>query len=343
MTPPAETRRTALLQSPRFQDHDTGSHPENATRLQAIAAALDREQAHVIRPEIPFGPATDEALMRVHDARYVAGLRDFTAQGGGWLDADTYAGPDSFQIAALGAGAGVAAVDAVLDSVVQRAFVLCRPPGHHATPQRGMGFCLFNTVAVAAEHALDRGIERVLIVDWDVHHGNGTQDAFYDSDRVLFCSLHQSPLYPGTGAAYEQGEGTGLGYTLNVPLPAGTDDARYLAAFDEFVVPAANAFQPQIVLISAGFDAHQRDPLANLRLTTSCFAALAERVAKIANDHAQGRVIAILEGGYDPPALAESVLAVLAILDADGAVLSPGAEKVSAGTITPEQSTQSDT
>jgi acetoin utilization deacetylase AcuC-like enzyme len=323
MTSSAETRRTALLQSPRFRDHDTGSHPENATRIAAIAAALAREQTHVIRPEIPFGPAADEALSRVHDARYVAGLREFTAQGGGWLDADTYAGPESFAVAALAAGAALAAVDAVLDGDVRRAFVLGRPPGHHATPQRGMGFCLFNTVAIAAAQALARGIERVLIVDWDVHHGNGTQDAFYDSDRVLFCSLHQSPLYPGTGAARERGEGAGLGYTLNVPLPAGTDDARYLAAFDEHVVPAAHDYQPQLVLVSAGFDAHQRDPLANLRLTTSCFAALTRRVVQIAHDHADGRVIAILEGGYDPPALAESVLAVLAVLDEDDALLSP--------------------
>lgn len=325
MTSSTETGRTALLQSPRFRDHDTGSHPENAARLDAIAAALAREQAQIVRPGIPFGPASDEALMRVHDPRYVAGLRAFTEGGGGWLDADTYAGPESFEIAALGAGAGISAVDAVLDGVVSRAFVLGRPPGHHATPGRGMGFCLFNTIAIAAAHAQSRGIERVLIVDWDVHHGNGTQDAFYDTDRVLFCSLHQSPLYPGTGAARERGEGAGLGYTLNVPLPAGTDDARYHAAFDELVVPAANTFQPQLVLVSAGFDAHQRDPLANLRLTTSAFAALAQRVVQIADDHAEGRVVAVLEGGYDAPALAESVLAVLAVLDGNDALLSPGA------------------
>jgi acetoin utilization deacetylase AcuC-like enzyme len=187
-----------------------------------------------------------------------------------------------------------------------------------------MGFCLFNTIAVAAAHALARGLERVLIVDWDVHHGNGTQDAFYASDRVLFVSLHQWPLYPGTGRATERGEGSGLGYTLNVPLPAGTANAAFLEAFDAAVLPAARDFAPQLVLVSAGFDAHADDPLAEMAMTEAGFAALAGRVLRIAEEHADGRIVLMLEGGYDLEALAASVVATLAVLDAEDASLPGG-------------------
>ena len=210
--------RTALFRSLTFREHDTGSHPENAGRLVAIDTALERLDLLGGRPDIPFSAAPDDVLARIHDPRYIAGLREFSAQGGGWLDADTPVSPRSVDVAALAAGAGVAAVDAALDGRARRGFVLARPPGHHATPSRGMGFCLFNTVAVAAAHALDYGLDRVLIVDWDVHHGNGTQDAFYETDQVLFCSVHQWPLYPGTGAASERGNGRGAGC---VPAPDG--------------------------------------------------------------------------------------------------------------------------
>jgi acetoin utilization deacetylase AcuC-like enzyme len=324
-TPLPEPGRTALYRSARFRDHDTGSHPENPGRLVAIDEALTRYELLHERPDVPFAAAPDEALTRVHDPRYVAGLRAFAEDGGGWLDGDTYVGPESVAVAALAAGAGLAAVDAALDSQATHGFVLSRPPGHHATPERGMGFCLFNTVAVAAAHALSRGVERVLIVDWDVHHGNGTQDAFYETDQVLFCSLHQSPLYPGTGSARERGAGAGAGYTINVPLPAGTDDRAYLQAFDDIVLPAADAYRPQLVLVSAGFDAHERDPLANLRLTTRGFHELARRVVRIADDHAGGRLVATLEGGYDPAALAASVVATLAVLDGQSASFVDGA------------------
>src|SRR5688572_2866177 len=195
---------TALFRSLTFREHDTGGHPENAGRLVAIDAELERLDLIAGRPDIPFSAAPDDALARVHDPRYIAGVREFAARGGGWLDADTAVGPNSVDIAALAAGAGIAAVDAVLDGQVKRGFVLGRPPGHHATPTRGMGFCIFNTIAVAVAHALSRGVDRVLILDWDVHHGNGTQDAFYESDQVLFCSIHQWPLYPGTGATTER-------------------------------------------------------------------------------------------------------------------------------------------
>jgi acetoin utilization deacetylase AcuC-like enzyme len=314
-------KRAALFRSLAFRQHDTGDHPENAGRLMAIDTALERLNLLAGRPEIPFHAAPDELLARIHDPRYIAGIREFSAQGGGWLDADTPVGPRSAEVAALAAGAGVAAVEAVLDGRAQRGFVLARPPGHHATPSRGMGFCLFNSIAVAAAHALARGLDRVLIVDWDVHHGNGTQDAFYESDEVLFCSVHQWPLYPGTGAASERGVGTGSGYTINVPLAAGATDDAYRDVFDQILLPAANAFQPQIVLISAGFDAHANDPLAGMLVTERGFASLARRVVEIAEEHADGRVVAFLEGGYDPPALAASVVATLAELDGDDASL----------------------
>ncbi len=259
----------------------------------------------------------------MHDPRYRAAPRALAAAGGGYVAAATFVRPDSREVALLGAGAALAAVAGALDGRQPRAFAAVRPPGHHAMPGRGMGFCLVNGVAVAAVHALARGLDRVLIVDWDVHHGNGTQDAFYESDRVLFCSLHQSPLYPGTGAAGEGGRGRGEGFTLNVPLRPGLGDADWLRAFDERVLPAARAFRPELVLVSAGFDAHAADPLASTRLSEAGFAALARRVVDLAADHAGGRVVAVLEGGYDPPALGRCVAAVLRVLD--GAPADPSA------------------
>ena len=324
-TPPPEEppgrERAALFRSVVFREHDTGGHPENAGRLVAIDDALERLHLLRDRHDIPFSAAPDDALARVHDPRYIAGVREFAARGGGWLDSDTIVGPSSVDSAALAAGAGIAAVDAALDGRAKRSFVLGRPPGHHATPTRGMGFCIFNTIAVAAAHALSRGLDRILIVDWDVHHGNGTQDAFYESDQVLFCSVHQWPLYPGTGAATERGTGRGSGYTINVPLAAGADDDAYADIFDQVILPAAGAFRPQLVLVSAGFDAHADDPLGGMRMTAQGFGDLARRVVEIAATHADGRVVAILEGGYDPAALAASVATTLAALDGNDASL----------------------
>jgi acetoin utilization deacetylase AcuC-like enzyme len=325
-TPPPEEppsrERAALFRSILFREHDTGTHLENAGRLVAIDDTLERLNLLRDRPDIPFSAASEDALARVHDPRYIAGVWEFAARGGGWLDSDTAVGPNSVDIAALAAGAGIAAVDAALDGEATRGFVLGRPPGHHATPTRGMGFCIFNTVAVAAAHALSRGVDRVLIVDWDVHHGNGTQDTFYESDQALFCSVHQWPLYPGTGASTERGSGRGVGYTINVPLAAGADDGAYADIFDQVMLPAASAFRPQLVLISAGFDAHTDDPLGGMRLTAQGFADIARRVVQIAINHADGRVVAILEGGYDPAALTASVVATLAALDGNDASLS---------------------
>ena len=305
-----------MLSSPAFLGHDTGGHPENAGRLRAVLAELEQRELLAGRPPLEFGPASREQLTRVHDAAYLDAITAAAAAGGSWLDGDTVVREDSVAVASLAAGAAVAAVDAVRDSTVPRALVLARPPGHHATPARGMGFCLINTVAVAAAHALTTGCQRVFILDWDVHHGNGTQDAFYDSDQVYFCSLHQSPLYPGTGAANERGTGRGEGFTLNLPLAPGGGDDMYAAAIRDQVRPAALAFAPDLVLVSAGFDAHHADPLASMRLTEQGFAMLAAFALELAAATAGGRLVAVLEGGYHPVALARSVATVLMTFDA---------------------------
>jgi acetoin utilization deacetylase AcuC-like enzyme len=315
--PQTAVRPTALLRSPRFRDHDTGRHVENAHRLDAIDAELERQDLIANRPDLPFGPAELIDVEGVHNPWYVEAIERAAHQGGGWVDHDTYMCSDSYDVALLAAGASVAAVDAALDGTVKQSFALVRPPGHHATPERGMGFCLFNNIAIAAAHALARGLSRVLIVDWDVHHGNGTQDAFYDTDQVLFVSLHQYPFYPGTGAVNETGRGKGEGYTINLPLSAGQRDETYLRLLDERILPAARQFRPELILVSAGFDAHAHDPLGGMRLTEQGFAAIAQRLVDLAADHCDGRLVALLEGGYDPVALARSVAAVLRVLDGE--------------------------
>ncbi|MER3438998.1 MAG: histone deacetylase, partial [Chloroflexota bacterium] len=260
-------------------------------------------------------PADPNDVERVHNPWYIETVERLAERGGGWLDADTYVTPQSYDVALLAAGAAVAAVDAVLGGVVPRAFALVRPPGHHATPERGMGFCLFNNIAIAAARALSHGLERVLIFDWDVHHGNGTQDVFYDSSAVMFCSIHQYPFYPGTGAASERGIGNGEGYTLNIPLPAGRTDEDYIRIVDEVVVPAAYQYRPELILISAGFDAHAHDPLGGMRLTERGFAAMTRLIAGAAGDLCSGRIVAVLEGGYDIAALGRCVAATVRELD----------------------------
>ena len=309
--------RAALLRSPRFLGHDTGDHPENPGRLVAVETELTHQELLTGRPCVAFEEASIEAIERVHDPRYVATIASIAERGGAWLDTDTMVGPGSFVIARLAAGAGIAGVDAVLDGRARSAFALTRPPGHHATRHRGMGFCLFNSIAIAAAHALTRGLTRVAIVDWDVHHGNGTQEAFYTSDQVLFASVHQWPSYPGTGAATERGSGRGKGYTLNAPLAAGADDAGYEEIFTGRILPAVRDFEPELILVSAGYDAHGSDPLGGMRLTESGFAALARLVRDVAETHCAGRLVLLLEGGYDPIALGRCVAATLNVLDAE--------------------------
>jgi len=306
---------TALYRSPEFARHDEPSHVENQRRLIAIDEALQANGLLDGRPAPRFDRATFEQLARVHEPGYLEGLERAAERGGGWIDSDTYVGPDSARVAALAAGAATAAVEAALNGSLPRSFVLARPPGHHARPMTGMGFCLFDTIAVGAAEALARGVERIAIVDWDVHHGNGTQEIFYDTDQVFFTSIHQWPLYPGTGSAGETGVGAGEGFTLDIPLAAGAGNAEYLQVFDEQILPTLRAYEPELVLVSAGYDCHRDDPLGGMRLDEEGFAEMTRRVVDLAEATAQGRIVLVLEGGYDPPALARSVVRTIGVLD----------------------------
>ena len=309
--------KTALVWSRDYLLHDTGRlHPETPARIDAIERALSAAGMLGDRLVLEPRPATPETIASVHLAELVALVRRAAELGGARLDPDTVVSRDSYAIALLAAGGACRAVDAIMDGDVERAFALVRPPGHHAEPGRAMGFCLFNNVAVAAKHAQTRhGVERVAIVDWDVHHGNGTQAAFWSDPSVFYASTHQYPFYPGSGAASERGAGSGAGYTLNVPLPAGSDDEVVVAAFETGVLPALRDFEPQLILVSAGFDAHHADPLAGMRMTPAGFQRLARLVRDVAADHCAGRMALVLEGGYNLTALGESVTAVIRALD----------------------------
>jgi acetoin utilization deacetylase AcuC-like enzyme len=290
--------------------HAHPGHPERPARIDAVMAGV--EDLHLGSDLVIVEPrtASSEDLTRVHDAGYLARLQRFCEEGGGALDADTYAGPDSWEDALLAAGAGLTALDEV-ESRGGFAFVPVRPPGHHALAGRPMGFCLLNNVAVAAAKLVHAG-ERVLIVDWDVHHGNGTQDLFWDEPNVLYVSVHQSPCYPGTGAASEVGGPSARGATINVPVPPGTTGDVVRSAVDLVVAPAVERFAPTWVLVSAGYDAHRADPLAELALSAGDFAELAEVVAGFAPR--TGRLVLFLEGGYDLGAVRSSVSATLGAL-----------------------------
>ena len=297
---------TSIVYHPDYLLHETGSHPERKERLLAIMQLIDESGIDVrkIRPE----PASIEQIRYVHNPEYIKKVK-YHSEHELPLDPDTVVCNDSYHAALLAAGGAIRAVDLAMSG--EDAFALLRPPGHHAHPDRGMGFCLFNNIAIGARHAQRNGCERVLIVDWDVHHGNGTQHAFYADPSVFYFSVHQYPHYPGTGSADETGEGDGRGYTLNVPLPAGSGDAAYIDAFEKILAPAALKFDPDIILVSAGFDAHTCDPLAGMAITTAGFGRMASIVCSIAGECCEGRLAIMLEGGYDLPALSHSVLAVL--------------------------------
>jgi len=295
-------------------DHPTGpGHPERAARIGAVLDGLMDAGLWDAVVSLPVRRATTEELTRVHDPAYLAELAARCAAGGGWLDADTAVGPTSFHAAVEAAGAAVAAVDALTSGAAEVGLVVARPPGHHATAGQAMGFCLLNTVAVAAAGLAERG-ERVLVLDWDVHHGNGTQAIFWDDPRVLYVSTHQAQLYPGTGAVDERGGPAARGATVNVPVPAGATGDVLLAALDDVVAPVVERFRPTWVLVSAGFDAHRADPLADLALSAGDFADLAGRARSFAPG--PGRLLLVLEGGYDLAALrCAAGAAVAATLD----------------------------
>ncbi|HEX7096092.1 MAG TPA: histone deacetylase [Acidimicrobiales bacterium] len=305
-------RAPVVLADLRDDDrHDTGPyHPERPSRLDAVRKGIEAAGLHDAVAHVEPVEASIEQLSLAHDVEYVEALRRFVASGGGNLDLDTVASPGSWRTALLAAGAGLAVIDALRDGAGGAGFVAVRPPGHHATATHAMGFCLFNNVAIGAAALVEAG-ERVAIVDWDVHHGNGTEAIFWDNPRVLYVSLHQAPAYPGTGHARHVGGPNALGLTLNVPLPPRSTGAAMRVAFDELVAPAIAQFGPTWVLVSAGFDAHRDDPLADLRWSAADYAHLTRQVMSFVPS---GRVVAYLEGGYDLDALARSAGATIAAL-----------------------------
>lgn len=302
-----------LVSSKRFVDHVTpAGHPERPERaevLNAVAAAFREQGGEVIEPR----PATDEDLLRVHTQEHLD-LIVSTRGKAVMIDEDTFTSPDSEDIARLGAGAVLTGVDRVLDGPAgSHALVLVRPPGHHAEADRAMGFCLYSNIAVGAAYARSRGCARVAIVDYDVHHGNGTQWIFYEDPTVLFVSSHQFPFYPGTGAETEKGRGEGLGFTLNIPLAAGAQDAEIEDKYERLVYPALRAFKPDLLMISAGFDAHELDPLGQLRMTTAGFGRLTASLLKVAGEVCGGRVVLVTEGGYNLDALKDCLTEVIRV------------------------------
>ena len=297
---------TAYVTDESFVDHNFPRHPEHAGRIEAIWNQLDTagitDRLLCLHPT----PVSDQQILAVHSLEHLHRLEGISRQDRMVLiDQDTYALPSSLVIARRAAGAVVSAIDAVMTGTADNAMAVVRPPGHHATPDRQMGFCLLNNIAIGARHALDQHqLNRIMIVDYDVHHGNGTQDIFYTDSSVMFLSIHQSPHYPGTGHLEEIGSGPGHGFTLNVPLAAGHGNDSYQALFEQVVAPAATRFAPELLLISAGFDAHWMDPLAGMRLSLSGYDWLARESLKLAENLCGGRIVFVMEGGYDLKALA---------------------------------------
>jgi len=305
---------TLLYTHPLFLQHQTGRHPECPDRLNAILGRLHKSGLIAQCHEASFQPLTEDAVAAVHDRRVIEFAKQVASEGGGYLDADTVVSPASFEVALAAAGACVSAVDAVLAGAERTALCLVRPPGHHATPSHSMGFCFFNNIALAAHHArVAHGLNRILVVDWDVHHGNGTQDVFFADPQVFFLSIHRHGhgFYPGTGAADETGTGAGLGATLNVPVHYGTRRSDFRGMFRNALEKAADHCKPELVLLSAGFDAHVRDPIGSLDLETEDFTTLTKMLRFVADAHSHGRIVSCLEGGYNLDALAESVQAHL--------------------------------
>ena len=287
--------------------HRSEGHPERPERVEAILHAIARAELGL--EPVPASPASEELITRAHDRQYVAMLDRAAAAGGGYLDPDTYLTPASMSAARTAAGAVVEGVNRVIDGRARHAFAVVRPPGHHAEHARAMGFCLVNNIAVGVHAARARGLRRIAVIDFDVHHGNGTQHSFVADPDLLYVSSHQYPYYPGTGSAQEQSD-----HLVNLPMPAGTGDAAFLGAYERAVDPAVQRFRPELVMVSAGFDAHARDPLAGLELSTNAFTRLAEMIAEWAGQHCGGRSVWTLEGGYDLAALGASVVACLRVL-----------------------------
>jgi acetoin utilization deacetylase AcuC-like enzyme len=299
----------AILANPEHLRHHSEGHPERPERATAILEAIARSDLGLT---IEPAPAVSEALItRLHDSRYIAMLERAAASGGGYLDPDTYITPDSMPAARTAAGGVVEGLERVLDGRASHAFAVIRPPGHHAEHARAMGFCLLNNIGIGVMAAREKGIRRMAVLDFDVHHGNGTQHSFENDPELFYASTHQYPFYPGTGAAGERGSSENV---LNVPLRMGTDDSGFLGAWEKKIGPALDAFKPELLLVSAGFDAHRDDPLAGLDVSTDGYRELARMIKAWAGTHAKGRSVWALEGGYDLKALADSVVGCLEVL-----------------------------
>jgi acetoin utilization deacetylase AcuC-like enzyme len=316
---------TACITDSRFDAHTLQGHPESADRLVAIRRRLEADGLANRLLNLEARSATDESLLTVHTARYLeflaatSRLKHIEMMG-----VDTYVTPGSYEIARLAAGGVQRVVEAVMKGEAENGLAAIRPPGHHATPSAGMGFCLLNNIAVAARFAQQQhGVERVLIADYDVHHGNGTQDAFYADPTVLYISTHQFPLYPGSGRVEETGEGAGTGYTINIPLPPGVGDQGYARVFEEVVIPAARRFAPELILVSAGFDGHWDDPLANMQLSLAGYDQLARTLLALARDVCDGRIVFVLEGGYNLEVLSYAWANIARAFLGDGVSIDP--------------------
>jgi acetoin utilization deacetylase AcuC-like enzyme len=307
--------KVGLVYDPVYLKHDTGAHVENSSRLVETVSLLKKSQLMDKLVAISPRAAILDEIALVHSQSHISRVHTYSKKGGGWLDGDTYASPASYDVALQAVGGVLQGLDAVMAGEVNHAFALVRPPGHHATPEEAMGFCLFNNIAIAATYAKRKyKLERILIADFDVHHGNGTQEIFYADPKVLYFSSHQYPWYPGTGSIYEDGADDGKGFTVNVPLPAYCGDTEHLRVYKEILVPVAKRFQPQLMLVSAGYDPHWADQLSLMQLTCSGFAGIVKIIKGLADELCHGKLLLTLEGGYNLEALSYSIKATLEIL-----------------------------
>jgi len=307
--------KVGLVYDPVYLKHDTGAHVENSSRLVETVGLLEKSKLIDKLVAIPPRAASVEEVSLAHSRSHISRVQSYSARGGGWLDGDTYASPASYDVALQAVSGVLKGLDAVMAGEMNHAFALVRPPGHHATPDEAMGFCLFNNIAVAAEYAKRKyKLDRILIADFDVHHGNGTQEIFYSDPKVLYFSTHQYPWYPGTGSIYEDGAGEGKGFTVNVPLPAYCGDKEHLRVYQEILVPVAKRFQPQLILVSAGYDPHWADQLSLMQLSVSGFAGIVTVIKGLADELCGGKLLLSLEGGYHLQALSYSIKATFEVL-----------------------------
>ncbi len=309
------TKEIGIIYHPDFLLHTRDGHPEHKGRLEAIIKLLEHNNLFAKLAKIEPKPAKISEIALVHNQKYIESLKTAIERGSKNLDADTYLTPYSFEAALLSAGAAITAMREVMKGKIKVGYSLGRPPGHHAEPDRGMGFCLFNNGAIAAKLAIKEfAINRILYIDFDVHHGNGTQKAFYDDPRVLFISIHQTPAYPGTGKANERGEKKGYGYNINVPLSPGCGNLEYEEVFKRIIIPVADNYCPELIIVSAGYDAYHKDPLAGMEITYEGYANMTKYIQKIAANHCNGKMIFCLEGGYHLEGQAEAFITTISVL-----------------------------